>query len=56
MSRNFLPGELDELGERLKIEFGIDRHILTVEIEDRLLQLEEAEQRTKQRVKHDEME
>ena len=29
MSRDFLPGELDELGERLKIEFGIDRLILT---------------------------
>lgn len=25
MSREFLPGELEELGERLKIEFGIDR-------------------------------
>ena len=29
MSRDFLPGELDEVGERLKIEFGIDRLILT---------------------------
>lgn len=43
MSREFLPGELEELGERLKIEFGIDRRILTPEIEKRLLQLHAAE-------------
>lgn len=46
MSRDFLPGELDELGERLKIEFGIDRLILTPPaIEERLLQRHAADRR-----------
>lgn len=43
MSSSALPGELEELGERLKIEFGIDREILSPAIEERLQQLEAAE-------------
>ena len=43
MSRNFEPGELEELGERLKIEFGLDRQVLNPEIAVRLARLEEAE-------------
>ena len=45
----FLPGELDEHGERLKIEFGIDRLILSPAIEDRLLRLQAADQRQAQK-------
>ena len=45
MSRHFLPGELEELGERLKIEFGIDRQIFNPIITERLQRLAEAERR-----------
>jgi hypothetical protein len=45
MSRSFEPGELEELGERLKIEFGLDRQVLNPEITIRLARLEEAERR-----------
>jgi hypothetical protein len=40
---NITPGELEELGERLKVEFGIDRQILTPTIEERLRKLALAE-------------
>ena len=43
MSSSTLPGELEELGERLKTEFGIDRQRLSPAIEERLQQLEAAE-------------
>ena len=44
MSSSALPGELEEISERLKNEFGIDRLGLSPEIEDRLLQLQQSEQ------------
>jgi hypothetical protein len=40
---NITPGELEELGERLKVEFGIDRQKLTPTIEERLRKLALAE-------------
>ena len=39
MCKNVLPSELKDLGERLKIEFGIDQQGLSPAIEDSLFRL-----------------
>ena len=45
MCIDVLPSELKDLGERLKIEFGIDQQVLSPAIENSLFRLYREEQK-----------